>query len=299
MLGSRGALNFSVSRTRQGSQSGNSAFLTWTWTLSERRAVVVSANGGSGVGSPANELYASYVQNPPPGPGAGWRVGASSAGNYEAQWRAQATPGDLQLQAARYQGVTGQSADWSGAAIWMDGEFRAARSVRSSFAVVEVADLADVPVYVDHQLVAHTDAHGRALLPWLLPYEANRINIEPVDLPLDTQVATRTLELAPAYRSGVLVRFPVNRVRAGSFRLVLPGGAPVPAGALMRFGGAEFPVGYDGASYVTGYDHGMAGSASWSAGQCRFRLDPPPPDDPQPDLGTVTCRPVQAREATP
>jgi hypothetical protein len=41
--------------------------------------------------------------------------------------------------------------------------------------------------------------------------------------------------------------------------------------------------------YVTGYDHGMAAEASWNGGHCSFRLEPPPPDEPLPDMGTIQC----------
>ena len=216
-------------------------------------------------------------------------------GELREQWSA----GDLQLLAARNHGVSGESVFWSGAATWLGGDLRAARQVSGSFAMVDVAGIADVPVYVDHQLVAHTDAQGHALLPDLLPYEANRVNIEPVELPLDTSIGARTLAVTPRYRSGIVVKFPVERVRGGTFRLVNPDGTPVPAGAVVQFMERDFPVTYDGVTYVTGFDHGTAGSAQWSGGHCSFRLDPPPPDDPLPDMGTVVCRPLSSLEVQP
>jgi outer membrane usher protein len=164
---------------------------------------------------------------------------------------------------------------------------------------VDVAGLASVPVYVDNQLVAYTNQQGRALLPDLLPYEANRVNVEPVELPLDTSIAARTLTVTPRYRSGVVVKFPVERVRGGTFRLVTPDGVPVPAGALVRFMGQDFPVTYDGVTYVTGFDHGTAGSAQWGSRRCSFRLEPPPVDDPLPDMGTVFCHPLSGPERNP
>jgi hypothetical protein len=35
----------------------------------------------------------------------------------------------------------------------------------------------------------------------------------------------------------------------------------------------------------------MAASARWEGGHCNFRLPPPPPDEPLPDMGTIECRP--------
>ncbi|MGH8254219.1 MAG: fimbria/pilus outer membrane usher protein [Steroidobacteraceae bacterium] len=295
----RGAINLTATQSRQGSMVGRSVYLGFTIALAERRAAVITANGGSGEGAPDDELYATYIQNPPRGPGMGWRLGGSSRGNYDGELREQWSVGDLELLAARNHGVSGTSAFWSGAATWLGGDLRAVRQVNGSFAMVDVAGIPDVPVYLDHQLVAHTDQQGHALLPDLLPYEANRVNIEPVELPLDTSIGARTLTVTPRYRSGVVVKFPVERVRGGTFRLVTPDATAVPAGATVHFMDATFPVTYDGVTYVTGYDHGTAGTAEWGGARCSFRLDPPPENDPLPDMGTVTCRPFTDAEQAP
>jgi len=87
----------------------------------------------------------------------------------------------------------------------------------------------------------------------------------------------------------VIARFPVERSQGATLRLVSEDGKPVPVGATVTLKGADFPVVLDGKVYVTGYDHGIAADASWSGGHCRFRLPPPPSDEPLPDLGTIRC----------
>jgi outer membrane usher protein len=263
--------------------------LIFVLPLDFRRAATLSTVGGSGPGAPANEVIASLMQSPPVGPGSGYRLSASTAGNYDADWRQQFHSADLELEAARNQGLDGRSAYLSGAMTFLDGQINTTRSVSGSFAMVDVAGLADVPVYVENQLTTHTDATGRALLYNLRPYEANRISITPEDLPLDTTIGASSTIMAPPYRSGVIARFPVERVRSGTFRLVQDDGKPVPVGAVVTLKGAHFPVVLDGMVYVTGYDHGMSAEANWPGGHCRFRLEPPPPDDPLPDMGTVLC----------
>jgi outer membrane usher protein len=267
--------------------------------LGSDRAVSASASGGSGVGSPDNEVFGSYMKNSPRGVGQGYRMSASTAGNYDAQWRDQTAAGDLAFAAARYSGVSGLSADWSGAATLLGGQVRTARRVSSSFAFVNVGGLPEVPVYLDNQLVARTDSAGWAVLHDLRAYEPNRISIRPDEVPLDTAIGSRQLVLSPTYRSGVLAKFPVERVRAGTFRLVTPGGTPVPAGAIVTFKGHEFPVAFEGQAYVTGFDHGMAGEAVWDGGRCVFRLDAPPVNDPLPDMGTVACVQAALRDGRP
>jgi outer membrane usher protein len=210
--------------------------------LSGRRAATLSSVGGSGSGAPANEVIASLTQSPPVGPGSGYRLSASTAGNYDADWRQQFHSADLELEVARNQGLDGRSAYLSGAMTFLDGRVDTTRQVTGSFAMVDVAGLADVPVYVENQLTTHTDANGRALLYNLRPYEANRISITPEDLPLDTSIAASSTIMAPPYRSGVIARFPVERVRGGTFRLVMDDGRPVPVGAVVTLKGVQFPV---------------------------------------------------------
>ena len=294
-FGRIGALNLTLTRIRTAAdlsgnaQSSTSAYLIFVVPLSSRRAATLAAVGGSGSGAPANEVVASLTQSPPVGPGSGYRVSASTAGNYDADWRQQFQSADLELEVARNQGFDGRSAYLSGAMTFLDGQLNTTRSVNGSFAMVDVAGLADVPVYVENQLTTHTDGNGRALLYNLRPYEANRISITPEDLPLDTSIAASSTIMAPPYRSGVIARFPVERVRSGTFRLVTDDGKPLPVGAVVTLKGAQFPVVLDGLVYVTGYDHGMSAEANWSGGRCHFRLEPPPPDDPLPDMGTVQC----------
>jgi outer membrane usher protein len=280
-------------------QNSTSAYLLYVLPLSSRRSASVQAIGGRGSGAPQNEVIGSIMQSPPIGPGSGYRLSASTAGNYDAEWQQQWHAVDVQVEAARNDGIAGQNVYASGALVLLDGDLAATRNLNNSFAVVDVAGLPNVPVYVENQLTTQTDSSGKALLYNLRPYEANHISIQPEDLPLDTTIASTSTVLAPPSHSGVVARFPVERVRGGTFRLVTADGKAVPAGAVVKFNGNEFPVVLNGTVYVTGYDHGTAGEASWESGRCVFRLDPPPSDDPLPDLGIIACRAATGGESAP
>ena len=303
-FGRFGSLNLTLSRIHTAAslptaaQDSTSAYLLFIVPFDGRRAATLTSVSGSGPGSPANEVIAGITQSPPVGPGSGYRFSASTAGNYDADWRQQFSGADLEVEAARNQGLDGRSAYLTGAMTFLDGQLNATRAINGSFAMVDVAGVPDVPVYVENQLTTHTDASGKALLYNLRPYEANRISITPEDLPLDTAINTTTAIMAPPYRSGVVARFPVERVRGGTFRLVTEDGKPVPVGALVKLQGQLFPVVMNGVVYVTGYDHGMAAQADWKGGSCNFRLEPPPPDDPVPDMGTIRCRSIQHDDLT-
>ena len=287
-FGHAGTLNLTLTRVRTDSAS-TSAYLIYVLPFGTRQAATLSTLGGNGEGASPNEMIGSLTESPPIGEGSGYRLSASTRGNYDANWRQQFSAADLEMEVARNSGVSGRSAYLSGAMTILDGKIAATRSVTGSFAVVDVAGLPNVPVYVENQLTTHTDANGKALLFNLRPYEANRISIQPEELPLDTSIASSSTIMAPPYRSGVVARFPVQRVRSATFRLVTDDGAVVPAGASVRLNGHNFPVVMDGMVYVTDYDRGTVGAASWSQARCEFHVEPPVTNEPLPDLGTVRC----------
>lgn len=303
-VGRSGTLNLTLTRIMSSagppgeqlpSQNSTSLYLIYVLPLGGRTAASLTAVGGNGNGAPDDALIASLSESPPVGIGSGYRLSAATNGDYDALWRQQTAAADFEVEAARNSGVQGQSAYVTGAMTLLDGAVNTTRQISGSFAMVDVAGLADVPVYVENQLTARTDASGQALLYNLRPYEPNHISVSPTELPLDTQIDASTAIVAPPFRAGVVVRFPVERVRGATLHLVTDDGLPLPVGASVTLKGRSFPVVLDGMVYVTGYDHGLAAEASWQGGRCTFRLNAPPSGDPLPDLGTIRCRSV-ARE---
>ncbi len=101
-LGRVGSLNLTLTQTRTAAQffstaaqNSTSAYLIFVLPLDFRRAATLSTVGGSGPGAPANEVIASLTESPPVGPGTGYRLSASTAGNYDADWRQQFNGADL------------------------------------------------------------------------------------------------------------------------------------------------------------------------------------------------------------
>ena len=54
-----------------------------------------------------------------------------------------------------------------------------------------------------------------------------------------------------------MARFPVEKIRGATLRLVTADGKPVPVSATVRLEESEFPVVQGGRVYVTGYDRGV------------------------------------------
>ncbi|MCC7461511.1 MAG: fimbrial biogenesis outer membrane usher protein [Gammaproteobacteria bacterium] len=273
-----------------GAARSRSAYLTFTLPLDAARSAGASLRYDDALPPPDTALGAELQRAAPPGSGYGYRLSATSAGSYDAAWIQQFEPVAIEADVARFAGVSAQRLTLSGGATYLGGDLRATRTVQDSFALIDADGIEGLTVYVDNQPVTRTDSQGQALVRNLRPYEPNRIGIDATQLPLDTSIGAESIEVVPAWRSGALVRLPVERVRGGEFRLIQRGGAAVPAGAIVRFQGAEFPVGLDGQTYVTGYDHGVAGEAYWPGGRCVFRVPPPPLADPLPQLGDITCR---------
>jgi outer membrane usher protein len=165
-----------------------------------------------------------------------------------------------------------------------------ARQLNQSFAVVQVADYPGLTVFVDNQPVGRTDEHGRVLVEALRPYQSNAISLDPTQVPMDGSLAQSEIGVTPAYRSGALVRFPVERALAATMRLLQVDGTPVPAGATAQLGSTSFPVVLDGLLYVEGLRDTARLQVEWAGGQCAVEARRPEGRDPVPDLGELRCK---------
>jgi outer membrane usher protein len=199
--------------------------------------------------------------------------------------------GSVSAEAASLGGSTYVRAGASGAVTFLGGRPFLARRVGEGFGVVHVPDFPGVGVYVNNRLVSRTDAQGYAILPELLPYQANPVRIETADLPIDTTIDSTQLQAVPYYRSGVMLRFPVRRSAGALIRLVLDDGGPMPLGAQVQIGGAgeAFPVAYDGEVYVTGLSARNRLVATWAGQRCEVEVEPGERLGSLPRIGPLTC----------
>lgn len=215
----------------------------------------------------------------------GWRLQHERADKGDAPDR---SLGELNLRlpvarlSAGVEAIDGRSAarvGAQGALVALDGSLHASLPVRDSLAVVEVPDTPGVTVYHENRPVGRTDARGRVVVPNLLPFQPNRIGIDPLDLPMGTEIGDVQRELRPADRGGVRLRFAVERSRSVLVALTTADGAPLPLGAVVRVAGQDgaHAVGHGGQAYLRDLqqDGDNRLEARWAGGRCsaEFRVD--------------------------
>lgn len=266
--------------------------LTLSHTLGER----TSASITTGMQNDSASALMQVQQNLPPGSGLGYRVlaGYNEAERLEAGVTLQNDVGTYNLDASRFQGQNNFRGSASGGLAIMGGDAFLSRSINSSFAVVQVPDYPNVHIYAENQLVATTNAWGNALVPALRPYQENHIRIEQADLPMDAQIDTLSINAAPYFRSGYLLKFPVRRSHGAIMKIVLDNGQPLPAGATVQIIGQheEFPVALQGNVYITGLAPDNHMRVLWHEQSCQLEVSFPETEEPLPDLGTFTCHGV-------
>jgi outer membrane usher protein len=289
-LGAYGYLNFIASHSLGDGNASTDLFLNWTMAFGERRTASLSMqHSPDNRAGAAFEAVATIQQSLPPGSGTGYYASISSTEDVELDYALQGSAGTVGVQYASRAGTSGWRANANGGLAMTGAGIMPSRRLDRSFAVVEIADYADMTVYLENQPIGRTDRKGRVLLDSLRAYESNAVSIDPRELPLDASLASPAMSVTPAYRSGPIVRFPVVRASAATLRLVLPDGTPVPAGASVITRNERVPVAMDGFIYLTAAAGRHTAAAEWHGHRCEFSFERPENGDPQPDLGNVTC----------
>lgn len=161
--------------------------------------------------------------------------------------------GQLGLELRRGDGVTSLRAQVDGAVAIAGGALAFGSRVNDGFAIVDVG-AAGVPVSVHNRAVARTGRGGKALVTGLQSNHRNRVSVDLNDLPADLALEASGMDVVPATRSGVRVKFRGDTEDSAVIVLQGPDGVPLEAGMTARLngGGEEFVVGFDGETLVQG-----------------------------------------------
>jgi outer membrane usher protein len=171
-------------------------------------------------------------------------------GTYRAPW------GLVDAGIDRTDGDTALRADIQGALTYAAGGFFASLPIYDSFAVVDTDGVAGIHVLQENRPVGVTGASGQMLVTDLRAFDANRIGVDPADIPMDAEPGPTSRLVRPRDRSGVVVRFPMRSNHGAVVALRDASGAPVEVGSSATLAGAradqKLAVGYDGEVFVTG-----------------------------------------------
>lgn len=186
----------------------------------------------------------------------------------------------------------------SGALVLMGGHPFASRRIEDAFALVSTDGIAGVPVNLENRPIGHTDGNGLLLVTPLNAYQANRLEIDPMQLPADVRITRVKATATPSDRAGTLVRFDITPIRAATLVLVDHAGRPLPVGSEVRLDGhADQPavVGFDGVVYLDTLQAHNVLHATTPGGACRVEFDYRKDGDGIPQIGPLSC----LRETSP
>jgi len=236
----------------------------------------------------------------PLGPGIGYRLEANNdrAGVVNGSVQAQSTFAriDARWDQERDKRGTG-SATLSGSLVAMGGRMSFSRPISgASFALVRLPEAPGVEVFSNQQRMGRTGGSGALFIPDLLAYHGNRISFEDTQVPLDVIISETAQQIAPPYRGGAVVEFPLRRLRAIRGTLVLVQGEDsvvpeygdfvleMPAGELRS------PLTRIGRFYLEDVEEGTYPARIVFAGRtCRFEVAVPDLQQPVTDLGELRC----------
>ncbi len=200
-------------------------------------------------------VYADYMQAADAGEGVGYRL-ATSQGDGDATQNAAFTSnlasGSWGAEAAQQNGAISTRLWATGGAASLGNGFYLSRGIAESFAIVQVGQAANVPVYLESQLVAHTRTDGSALVNNLRAYQDNRISVDPLAVPLDSSIGAMSQTVQPRFLGGVPIDFAVHRVVGMTLTVQQSDGTPLPPWTRVQVLGLpqSFVVGRRGEVFV-------------------------------------------------
>ena len=260
------------------------------WILPLQREMTTSLLHINANAAPDQTLL-QVQSNLPAGEGTAFRVQAGINAPQQAAVLAQNSYGQARLEAAEYQDKSSARFNLSGALASFNNHWFASRRITDSFGLVRLPEMDNVRVYVDNQLAGRTNKAGEVFIPRLHPYMPNHVSLDQLDLPLDTEIETLVMRPKPAWRSGVLIEFPVRRVASATLKLMTEDGLAVPIGAVATSNSQPefFSVGRDGLLYLTGLKPHNEVHVEWNGGQCSAHVSYLPEHGSIPYLGNFKC----------
>jgi outer membrane usher protein len=293
-VGSRASLNLTASRSH-GAYDGSSVGFSLVLPMEKGPIYVASANKTD----KETDYYLAASDSATTEIPVGWGVLAG-----EQQKRRHAEAGVQYL--GRYGSLTGDvssSTDQTtvrltgtGGLVLTEGQLFATTKSMDSFALAEVAGYGDIGVGRGGDMQTRTNADGYALIPRLISYQSNSVQLAANDLPVSADLDSIEQQVVPAWRTVVKAKFPVRSGRGALLKIQLDDGEPAPAGAIVQIEGdnQEFYVARRGEAFVTGLQPNNRLLLKWKDRQCSFDVAlQAESSDEIPRLGPLPCKGIQ------
>jgi outer membrane usher protein len=214
---------------------------------------------------------------------ASYSVSASQAAgqnSYTASGQYRGAYAGVSASASEGSGYSQQSLGASGGLVVHPGGITLANQMTDTIGIVEA--IGAEGARVTNNIGTTINHAGYAVLPFLMPYRLNNINIDPDDaVSVDTEFKSTSESVAPRLNSVVMIRFQTVSGRAILINAHLTDGSVVPFGASVYDAkGSEVGLaGQDGGMYLRGIAESGSLTARWgdaSDQQCAFRYQLPP-----------------------
>ncbi len=234
----------------------------------------------------------------PVGTGMGYRISSIFSGDGTRSGAAslsyQTAFGRYDLTGDPFQSGSRPSLSAAGGLVFAGGALKLSPPIQDSYALVRVPGVEGVRVFASNQLVGRTDGQGNLLVPSLLSYYGNPLRIEDKDVPMTYQVDGVEKTIAPPYRGGAVVVFPVRQHRSVTGKVTVVSGKTEISPALGTFTLTKGSKSWDSPlGRTSDFDFEDIPEGVYDAlleyrdGTCRFQLTVPPGGSV--DLGRVVC----------
>lgn len=205
----------------------------------------------------------------------------------------------------------------AGSLVYADGHAGFSRPVNDAFAIVSVPDMPGVRVYANSQEIGKTDARGMIIIPRLGSYIETQISVSDKDVPMTYSMGEVIKYVTPAFRTGLLLSYDIQSIKAVGGTLVRIGpavnsdGKPLPPGPDGQVILAKYPIESaevrltpkdGGEPVVFGTARGgeffvenlkpasYRGEIRFGKSFCRFDLDVKPFESVMADVGEIVCK---------
>jgi outer membrane usher protein len=226
----------------------------------------------------------------------GWRFGASegagSSQRGEVQYRS--TVGLASLGFDRRPGQTEARAGARGGLAYLGGRVYASDTIYDSFAVVETGR-PGMMVLQENRPIGRTNAQGRLLVSNLRAYEDNQLALDALDVPMDADPKTMTLNIHPSAPGGWLIPFDLREGHSALLTLIMTNGDLVPMGSRARDERTQerYTVGYDGFVFLHDLRANNSVSVTLPDGAtCSAVFEYRDQDGELPEIGPTLCIPT-------